>query len=145
MPETRDLETEECERLLRAGVVGRVALATPEGPHIIPVNYSVFEETVVIRTSSYSLLGSYGRHAVLAFEVDHIDHESHAGWSVVARGRAYVEDCAETIAAMQSAWRPHPWAEGRRDLFLRIPWETLTGRLLGSPHEAPAHLTLRAI
>ena len=91
MQDPRDLTTQECERLLRAGVVGRVALSTPDGPHIVPVNYSVHDDTVVLRTSSYSVLGTYGRNAMLAFEIDHIDHDRHLGWSVVARGRSWAE------------------------------------------------------
>ena len=91
MSETRDLEPVECLRLLRSGVVGRVALSTPEGPHIVPVNYAIFEDTIVVRTSTYSLLGTYGRNAMLAFEVDDVDHDRHVGWSVVARGRAWAE------------------------------------------------------
>ncbi len=131
MSETRDLEPEECVRLLRSGVVGRVALATPEGPHIVPVNYAVFEDTVVVRTSTYSLLGTYGRNAMLAFEVDDVDHDRHVGWSVLARGRAWAELDADVITAMRNAWRPHPWAGGVRNLYLRMRWETLTGRAIG--------------
>lgn len=132
MSETRDLEPVECLRLLRSGVVGRVALSTPEGPHIVPVNYAIFEDTIVVRTSTYSLLGTYGRNAMLAFEVDDVDHDRHVGWSVVARGRAWAELDTEAIAAMRSAWRPHPWAGGVRNLYLRMRWETLTGRAIGS-------------
>ena len=38
MTEPHDLSYSECEALLRAGVVGRVALSTPTGPQILPVN-----------------------------------------------------------------------------------------------------------
>jgi nitroimidazol reductase NimA-like FMN-containing flavoprotein (pyridoxamine 5'-phosphate oxidase superfamily) len=149
MPESRDLDPRECERLLRAGVVGRVALSTPDGPHIIPVNYAVFEDTVVMRTSSYSILGTYGRNAMLAFEVDHLDHEHHVGWSVVARGRAWAEVEPSVIAGIRAAWRPRPWATGNRNLYLRLRWETLTGRALGSEwtreNESPVHRALTAL
>ena len=36
MPESVELSTEDCQRLLRAGTVGRVAVSTPGGPHIVP-------------------------------------------------------------------------------------------------------------
>src|SRR3954462_7103812 len=96
MSDSRELSPPECERLLRRGVLGRVALSTPEGPLIVPVDYTVFEDTIVIRTSTYSALGAYGRDAMLAFEVDHLDQDRRTGWSVVARGRAWGEtDAAE--------------------------------------------------
>jgi hypothetical protein len=146
--ESRDLTTDECERLLRGGVVGRVAVSTPDGPHIVPVNYSVFEDTIVVRTSAYSVLGTYGREAMLAFEVDHIDHERHLGWSVVARGRSWGEADPAELARIGAAWPPRPWAGGERDLHVRIRWSALTGRILGSDwhhgNESPVHRTLMA-
>lgn len=149
MTEPRDLTPQECERLLRAGVVGRVALSTPDGPHIIPVNYGIHDDTVVIRTSSYSILGSYGRNAMLAFEIDHIDHERHLGWSVVARGRSWAEVDPDQLAAIRESWAPRPWATGSRNLFIRLRWDTLTGRALGHDwtrdNESPVHRTLQAL
>lgn len=130
MTEPRDLDPVECEHLLRSGVVGRIALSTPEGPHIVPVNYSVFEDTIVIRTSAYSVLGTYGRNAMLAFEIDHVDPEGRVGWSVVARGRAWAELAADEVDRIRAAWQPRPWASGTRNLCLRLRWDALTGRTL---------------
>jgi hypothetical protein len=148
VPDPRELTLIECDRLLRAGVVGRVALSTPDGPHIIPVNYAVHRDTVVIRTSSYSVLGTYGRSAMLAFEVDHIDHERHIGWSVVARGRGWAEVDPDEITAIRETWAPRPWATGSRNMFLRLRWDSLSGRSLGSDwtreNESPVHRTLMA-
>jgi nitroimidazol reductase NimA-like FMN-containing flavoprotein (pyridoxamine 5'-phosphate oxidase superfamily) len=149
MPESRELDPPECERLLRAGVVGRVALSTPDGPHIIPVNYAVVDGTIVIRTSSYSILGTHSRDAMLAFEVDHVDHDRHVGWSVVARGRGRFEVDPVEVARIREGWQPRPWAAGGRNLYLRIRWESLTGRTLGQDwtreNESPVHRTLSAL
>jgi nitroimidazol reductase NimA-like FMN-containing flavoprotein (pyridoxamine 5'-phosphate oxidase superfamily) len=67
-----------------------VALSAPDGPHIIPLNYSVVDSAIVVRTSPYSVLGTHGRDAMVAFEVDSFDLAREQGWSVVARGRAEV-------------------------------------------------------
>jgi nitroimidazol reductase NimA-like FMN-containing flavoprotein (pyridoxamine 5'-phosphate oxidase superfamily) len=149
MPESRELDPQECERLLRAGVVGRVALSTPEGPHIVPVNYAVVDDTIVVRTSAYSVLGAHGRGAMLAFEVDHIDHDRHVGWSVVARGRGWAEVDADQVARIREDWQPRPWASGNRNVYLRIKWDCLSGRSLGHDwtreNESPVHRTLSAL
>ena len=149
MPESRELAAQECERLLRAGVVGRVALSSPDGPHIVPVDYGVVDGTIVVRTSSYSILGTYGRNAMLAFEVDHLDHESHVGWSVVARGRGWAEVDPDQLARIRESWPPRPWAAGNRNLHLRLRWDSLTGRSLGRDwtreNESPGHRTLSAL
>src|SRR4029078_1020290 len=87
MYETFDLSHTECEQLLRAGLVGRVAACTPDGPHIIPVNYAVTDDAIVLRTTPYSLLGSHAKGSVLALEVDQFDYEYQRGWSVGAPRR----------------------------------------------------------
>ena len=131
MTMTRELAFDECVRLLHAGVVGRIALTTPDGPHIMPMNYSVVDEALVVATSPYSALGTYGNGLVVAFEVDRFDYESHTGWSVVVRGRAETVTAPEDVQRVKQQWAPRPWADGSRNLHLRIPWTEVSGRSLG--------------
>lgn len=122
----------ECHELLSGGVFGRVAVCTPEGPRILPVNYSVVGESIVFRTSAYGVVATHGWNLPIAFEVDHVDYADHRGWSVVATGPARrVEDPAE-VSLIQRTWDPHPWAGGSRPLYVRLAWEELTGRRLGA-------------
>lgn len=131
MHESLDLTQVECEALLRSGVVGRVALSSPSGPHVIPVNYSVVDDAIILRTSPYSRLGTYGRESRLAFEIDQLDHEHHSGWSVVARGRAeFVTDMVQ-LDHIRAVCQPDSWAAGARELYLRLAWDELSGRRLG--------------
>ena len=143
MAQSRDLSRVECENLIRAGVIGRVAIATPTGPHIIPINYSVVDDAVVVRTTPYSLLGTYGRDATLAFEIDQFDHAHQRGWSVVARGRAETVDDVEEIEQIRRTWPPRPWANGQRPLFIRLRWSELTGRRLGDGWDPMSELPAR--
>lgn len=143
MPESRDLSTSECETLLRSGVAGRVALVTPTGPHILPVNYSIIDSALVIRTSPYSVLGTYGRDTTLAFEVDEFDHARQRGWSVVARGRAEPVHDPEEIEHIRRVRDPRPWISGSRTLFLRLHWTEITGRQLGSGWDPVRELAVR--
>lgn len=145
MPDSRELSYSECEALLRAGVAGRVALSTPTGPQIFPLNYSVVDSTIIVRTSAYSVLGTYGRDSILAFEVDHFDHANHRGWSVVARGRAEMVQDPTEIKHIRSVWEPRPWASGARTLFLRIRWTELTGRQLGTGWQPMRDLAYRRL
>lgn len=126
-----DLSTEECEALLRSGDVGRVALSTPDGPHIVPVNYLVMDQAIIVRTTPYSLLGTYGRDAVVAFEVDLVDHEHERGWSVIARGYASTVDDDEISSRVGAVRSSRTWATGSRSSLLQIRWTSLTGRRLG--------------
>jgi nitroimidazol reductase NimA-like FMN-containing flavoprotein (pyridoxamine 5'-phosphate oxidase superfamily) len=138
-----DLSQAECKTLLRSGVVGRIALSTPGGPHVIPINYSVVDDTIIVRTSPYSLLGTYGRDSTLAFEIDQFDHEYHRGWSVVARGRAeFVTDAAE-LHRIRAICQPHPWAAGARAMYLRLSWAELSGRRLGAKGDLVAEARIQ--
>lgn len=131
MFESQELAPDECLRLLKSGVFGRVALMTPDGPHIVPVNYAVIDDAIVFRTTPYSVIGTYGRNTLMSFEVDHVDYEYATGWSVVARGRGDAITDARKLDDIAAAWRPKPWAAGTRNLILSIRWNELTGRRLG--------------
>jgi uncharacterized protein len=127
-----ELPYPKCAELLESQVVGRVAVCTPEGPRIVPVNYSVVGETIVFRTTPYSILGTYAWTTELAFEVDHLDVGHRSGWSVVAIGRGTLIEDPEELARIRSFWDPDPWAGGHRMLYVGLKWRDLTGRRLGS-------------
>jgi len=138
MAELRELSYAECRALLVCQRAGRVAVATPDGPHILPLNYSVVDESIIFRTTPFSVLATYGRNAKLAFEVDHFNDEHGLGWSVVARGRADVITEPEQLQRIRKICAPLPWADGARNLYCRLEWKELSGRSLG--HEPLAAL-----
>ncbi|HYO38584.1 MAG TPA: pyridoxamine 5'-phosphate oxidase family protein [Nocardioidaceae bacterium] len=140
-----ELSPEQCAELLGRGVVGRVAMATPLGPRIVPVNYAVHDGAVVFRTAPYSELSTYGWNTELAFEVDHLDDETHQGWSVVALGRAHVVADPEELDAIRRSWEPQPWAGGTRNLYVRLPWRELSGRRVGDERPAPSTAPRRRV
>lgn len=140
MSHLRDLDREVCLQLMTRATLGRLALSTPEGPHIIPVGYALVGETVAVRTSAYSVLGTSARAALVAFQVDQVDEESRSGWSVMVRGRCYVETDSQELARVQEALGD-PWVAGARTLYLRLPLEHVTGRVLGSPDDVAPRST----
>lgn len=145
MSESRALSREDCLALLAAGTLARVAVSTPDGPHIVPVNYTVLEDSVVVRTSSYSLLGTYARDAVVAVEIDGFHHATRSGWSVVVRGRCSVEGDPRTIRAIREVAPEAPWAAGTRNLYLRVRPEQVSGRTVGDPASAAIRRALDSL
>jgi len=127
-----ELSQSECEDLLRASTAARVAFVASDGPHIVPMNYTVLEGSVILRTSPTSLLGIYGRGARLAIEIDGFDFAHEQGWSVVARGTSQVIDDVRGTAILRAIWKPRLWVAGDRSLTLRIPWDELSGRRIGT-------------
>ena len=81
------LSRAECLDLLGRVSIGRVGCSTGALPTVLPVNFVVDGESVVIRTAPGSKLDAATRHAVVAFEADDIDPVYHSGWSVLATGQ----------------------------------------------------------
>jgi len=147
MNEPEELSYAKCRELLGGGVFGRVALCTPNGPRIVPVNYSVVSESIVFRTTASGVVATSDWASPIAFEVDHVDYSDHKGWSVVATGRGQRVDDAQELAHIQRTWDPRPWAGGSRPLYVRLAWAELTGRRLGQgwthENEIPVRRTVR--
>lgn len=144
MAEPVELTVDECVDLLNGGVFGRVALSTPVGPRIVPVNYAMYGDDIVFRTTPYSELGTYGWNVDAAFEIDEVDYDEQRGWSVVAVGRLTIVDDPDELADIRRNWDPRPWAQGARRLYLKLAWRSLTGRRLSvewsrSPMSAERH------
>ena len=85
--EIEHLATAECWRLIEAGSFGRLAVEALDGiPDVFPLNYTVHDGSIYIRSAPGSKLMAITVHPVAAFEIDGEDDGFH--WSVVLRGAA---------------------------------------------------------
>lgn len=77
-PQLRDLSPDECRARLSTHGVGRVAVSTPDGPAVVPVNYEVIDDAIAFRTAPDSApAAAVGKD--VAFEVDHVDEAMSSG------------------------------------------------------------------
>jgi nitroimidazol reductase NimA-like FMN-containing flavoprotein (pyridoxamine 5'-phosphate oxidase superfamily) len=118
-----DLSTDECWQLAASRPVGRLAWSGPHGPTVIPVNFSVDGQHVLVRTKAYSEAARECEDTMVAFQVDSIDEDTRSGWSVLLRGRAHFE-----YQSVSTDDDPEPWVSGPRSLRLRIEVSEVTGR-----------------
>ncbi|NUW34741.1 pyridoxamine 5'-phosphate oxidase family protein [Nonomuraea sp. SMC257] len=121
------LSDEECFALLSAAPIGRIVFTDRALPAVQPVNFCLDGRTIVIRTSIGSKLAAATRRAVVAFEADEFDRELRIGWSVTAVGQAReVTDPGELhrLAALPLT----TWAPGRRDHYIAVAAEHISGR-----------------
>ena len=123
-----ELDARTCRELLEGAEIGRVAVCTPTGPQILPVTYVVDGASIVFRTAPYGVLGRHAWRGRIAFEIDHADVATRSGWSVVATGPGELVEDADELAGLRAFHDLHPWAPGSRLLYLRLRWDTLTGR-----------------
>jgi uncharacterized protein len=120
------LDRDACVALLRTGYLGRLAFVADGRPKVLPMNYRLHDDAVVVRTEHGALLEAVAGRPV-AFEVDAVDPGYHTGWSVVVEGTAVeVTDASELAEVERLPLRP--WAPGERSRYLRIPLDEVSGR-----------------
>jgi nitroimidazol reductase NimA-like FMN-containing flavoprotein (pyridoxamine 5'-phosphate oxidase superfamily) len=120
------LSPAQCWELVRESVVGRLAIATADGPDIFPVNHVVDHGSVVFRTAlGTKLIGAVGQ--MVAFEVDGYDLADASAWSVVLKG--YAVEISRQDEVIDAMYLPlFPWHAGPKGHFVRIDSGVITGR-----------------
>ncbi|MBP2450695.1 pyridoxamine 5'-phosphate oxidase family protein [Mycolicibacterium lutetiense] len=134
------LTRRQCLDLLEGVRVGRLVFTEDALPAVQPVNFRVWHDDVVIRVAGGPKLVAATDHQVVAFEADELDADLRTGWSVTIVGHAeHITDVDEQVQVAGTFVQP--WAEGRRDHFVRIRSEKVTGRQLRN-HAMPHYGTV---
>jgi nitroimidazol reductase NimA-like FMN-containing flavoprotein (pyridoxamine 5'-phosphate oxidase superfamily) len=121
------LDDGECRRLLAGQSFGRLAVTSGALPVILPVNFLLDDDRILIRTGAGTKLDAAMRDAVVAFEVDHAEPFSHGGWSVCVTGVArQIRDDAE-LARIGAMPLPH-WAPNGVGHVMEISINLVSGR-----------------
>jgi nitroimidazol reductase NimA-like FMN-containing flavoprotein (pyridoxamine 5'-phosphate oxidase superfamily) len=124
---TEVLTADECWRLLRTASVARLALCADGQPEIFPVNIQVDHGSVVFRTSEGTKARAAVHEAPVAVEADGLDDGGTKAWSVVVKGTARtISTTKELLGTIDLP--VHPWESGRKDRFVRVTPDGVTGR-----------------
>jgi uncharacterized protein len=123
------LSRDECLRLMASVSVGRIVYTRRALPAVELVNFALDHGDIIIRTDSGGKLAVAIQHSVVAFEVDRLDADQRAGWSVTAIGQSREVTDPADIARLRKM-SLSSWALGMRDYFIRISPEILNGRRL---------------
>jgi nitroimidazol reductase NimA-like FMN-containing flavoprotein (pyridoxamine 5'-phosphate oxidase superfamily) len=126
------LDHEQSLALLRSVPVARVGLALNGIPVVLPVNFAIDHDEIVIRCTEGSKLDAALASEVVAVEVDDYDQDNQIGWSVIVKGRAREltepdeVDHANTLEL-------HTWANDATNHYIAISIDLVTGRSIGLP------------
>ena len=126
-PETilETLDRGECLQLLATQRVGRLAVAEPgRGPHVVPVNYTMLRDSVILRSAPGTKLTRLVTEPV-TFEVDCVDSFLRMGWSVVIEGLAYEASDWEIEA---EGIHLAPFVDRQNSRWVRLVPRSITGR-----------------
>jgi len=126
-----ELDRAECLELLAHAPLGRIGVVVGGRPIVLPVNFTLDGEAIVMRTDEGTKLYA-ARTSPVAFECDGIDVTYHTGWSVLVQGRAEEVRNAVDIARLDRL-PLGPWCPGPKPTWLRVRSQSITGRRI------PAH------
>ena len=125
------LDRAECLRLLALATLGRIGFTSGALPSVLPVNFHLDGERILVRTGRGNKLDAALRNVVVAFEVDDFDPIDHSGWSVAVTGVATeVSDPIELDGA-----RHEPvarWAPAGDEAMIAISTELVSGRRINA-------------
>ena len=121
------LSRAESLRLLSGSSLGRVAVTMGALPVILPVNFLLDGDRILVRTSTGTKLDAATQDAVVAFEVDHVDPFAHSGWSVCVTGMAREVTDRDELARISRLPLAH-WAPDGGDHIVAMSTEFVTGR-----------------
>ncbi len=119
------LDEAECLRLLGIEGLGRLVYNSQYGPTALPVEYKVYEGSIVFRTAQDTFTDEDLRTGIahaeyhVALEIDQIDLAAREGWTVLVRGAAHHVDTEAERASIVDAG-VGPWIEGELEHFVRI-------------------------
>ena len=84
------MTSDECRRLLASHDIGRVAVTSGALPFVLPVQYRLLGDRLLLRTPGHHEVTAGIDRQVVGFEVDDIDLVHGAGWCVSVTGAVQV-------------------------------------------------------
>lgn len=125
-----ELSRVECDRLLAANDVARLAATSGAMPIIFPVRYAMLGGDPVFRTVQGGRLHRASLDQVLCLEIDHFGLVGDPGWSVVVIGKGSAVNDPAVIDACEQLTPTAWWSEPQGDAFVRLQATVVNGRRL---------------
>jgi hypothetical protein len=92
----------------------------------MPVNFTIGDGEIHLRTAGYSSLARECDGSQVAFQADDVDAFNRSGWSVLLRGTARID----WQHASDPDVEPEPWPAGAKPVHVVVPVVSITGRRL---------------
>lgn len=119
------LSPRACRSLLDQVSVAWLAHCADGAVHMVPVNFTVHGEEIVLRSAYGRSLTAVAEGRLLTLAAGHFDEESRTGWSVTVTGRAHLGGDPLVNPGAPAA---DVWADLRATVPVAVPMTTVTGR-----------------
>lgn len=126
--ETLDRET--CLSLLKTERIGWLAHNQGERAHVVPVNFHVHADEILIEAAYGRSLQAAANAQVMTLASGTMDHETQSGWSIVVVGKAQLRGDDLVNPGVHT---PQGWIRFARVVPIAIPIERISGRRVGPP------------
>lgn len=120
-------------QLLAQVPVGRVGVSVGALLVVLPVNFVVFEDAVLPRTTPGTKLDAATEGAVVAFESDGCAPDGSFGWSVLVQGMASEIVDPAILARARRTWLDSWALDSSAKHLVRIELSVVSGRKVRSP------------
>lgn len=127
-PVIEELSRDECLALLRGSRVGRVGISIRALPAILPVNFVVIDDAIVVCMSGPSTELHANIGSVVAFEVDCPDEAGFVEWSVLVHAIALELSEVARLDLARSLWLEAWPLEERADRFVVMSTTMMSGQ-----------------
>ena len=94
-----ELDRAESLDLLTAKKVGRIGFLAEDGPVVLPMNYVLSGDHIIVRTVAFGVVARSAIDQRVAFEVDDVDDFLEAGWTCAGQGSRHHAQRRTTGAA----------------------------------------------
>lgn len=132
------LSREACLSLLSSEPIGWLAHNQGESAHVVPMNFRVEEDEILIEATYGRSLQAAANGEVMTLASGAMDHSTQSGWSVVAAGKARLRGDDLANPGVRS---PRVWVHLEQVVSIVISIERISGRRLGPPQRwAPPSL-----
>jgi uncharacterized protein len=124
------LDEAACRAFLEAATLGRLALSVRALPVVLPVDFVVRGNDLILRIGAAEGFGAACDGTVVALQVDGADVGRETGWSVLVQGRARVLRPGDELLRAEGALSA-VWAGPGTHLYVSLGMELVTGHRLG--------------
>jgi hypothetical protein len=121
------LDRNECLLHLASVAVARIGLSVQALPVILPVNFVIDGDEIIIRSPRGGKAEAALHGSVVAVEADEYDPFAHTGWSVLVRGRSRVVDDPDEIVRLDQL-PVQAWGTRDGDRWIAVSMEVVSGR-----------------
>ncbi len=126
-----ELSRDECMELLSTVPVGRMGCTIDFRPMIFPVNFALFEGSILIRSVPGTKFDKAVSGVVTAFEADGYSEDGAAGWSVMVHGIAQEITDPEEVSRAEAVDLPTYALPNAPKRLLKLSTTNVTGRQFG--------------